>query len=164
MNNNNSVDVSLLTPRMRGLYTLFLQEMDKACLRFRLTSVARDYRTQVALYAQGREAIHIVNAYRLAASMIPLVRVSENVKVTWTLNSLHVIRLDDQELVNNFSRAFDIVLYNSDGRATYDIKVDANQSSGPDYDEAGSIGEFVGLKWGGRFKNPDKPHFQDPYF
>lgn len=158
----NETNITLLTLKMLDLYTQFLKAMDKACLRFRVTSVARDYRTQVALYAQGREPIHIVNFYRLGASLVPLKTVAENIKVTWTLNSLHVIRLDDQNPLNNLSSAFDIVLYDSNGRATYDIKVDANQSSGPDYDEAGAIGESVGLRWGGRFKNPDKPHFQDP--
>ena len=158
----NEKDTALLAPSMQKLYALFLTAMDKAKLRFRVTSVARDYRTQVALYAQGREPIHVVNFYRMAADLSPLIKVSENIKVTWTLNSLHVIRLDDQNPANDFSHAFDIVLYDSTGRATYDIKVDVNQASGPDYDEAGKIGESIGLKWGGRFKNPDKPHFQDP--
>jgi hypothetical protein len=158
----NQTNIVLLTPKMSGFYAQFVKAMDKACLRFRITSVARDYRTQVALYAQGREPIHIVNFYRLGAGLVPLKTVVENVKVTWTLNSLHVIRLDDQNSLNDLSSAFDIVLYDPNGRATYDIKVDVNQSSSPDYDEAGAIGESVGLRWGGRFKNPDKPHFQDP--
>ena len=158
----NEVDICLLTQKMQVLYARFLQEMDRACLRFRITSVARDYKTQMALYVQGREDLHIVNSYRMAAGLSPLIKISENVVVTWTLNSKHVIRLDDQNPMNDYSSAFDIVLYNSKGRAHYDVKVNANNTGGADYDEAGHIGGSVGLCWGGRFRKPDRCHFQEP--
>ena len=158
----NDRDICLLTKVMRALYYDFLNAMDKACLRFRVTSTARDYKVQVALYAQGREPLHNVNAYRMSAGLSPITDAENQHRVTWTLNSLHVIRTDDNDPDNDFARAFDIVLYNGNGRAHYDVKVDANAAGGPDYDEAGRIGESVGLKWGGRFRNPDKPHFQEP--
>ena len=69
-------------------------------------------------------------------------------KVTWTLKSKHIDR-----------KAFDIVIL-KDGRASWDVKVDVNHDQIPDYDEAGKIGELCGLKWGGRFKSPDRPHFE----
>ena len=40
------------------------------------------------------------------------------------------------------------------------LGVDTNQSAGPDYDEAGHLCEGVGGVWGGRWKNPDRPHCQ----
>ena len=61
--------------------------------------------------------------------------------VTWTMKSRH---LDGE--------AFDIVLL-KDGKANWDTK-------DPDWTKAGEIGESVGLKWGGRFKTPDMPHFE----
>jgi len=31
---------------------------------------------------------------------------------------------------------------------------------GPEYDTVGSLGEQLGLVWGGRWPRPDKPHFE----
>lgn len=157
----NLRDICFLTPRMQNFYRSFLREMDAAKLRFRLTSVARDYKTQVALYAQGRQRLEETNLYRHLAGLPPIGEKENSRKITWTLNSKHVIRTDDSDLSNDFSRAFDIVLYHGP-EIHYDIKVDTNGSAGPDYDEAGRIGESVGLRWGGRFRNPDRPHFEDP--
>lgn len=157
----NERDICLLTPKMQKLYAAFLKAMDNANLRFRVTSVARDYTTQVALYAQGREPLYVTNSYRAHAGLSPISEEENSRKITWTLRSKHVIRTDDNDQSNDLSRAFDIVLYNGD-RAHYDVKVDANHSSLPDYDEAGVIGEKVGLVWGGRFKNADRPHFEEP--
>ncbi len=68
--------------------------------------------------------------------------------VTWTTLSKHTDRI-----------AFDICI-NRDGAACWDVKVDVNKDGIPDYEEAGKIGESVGLTWGGRWKTPDRPHFQ----
>jgi len=68
--------------------------------------------------------------------------------VTWTRKSKHIDR-----------KAFDIVVL-KDGRASWDVKVDVDGDHIPDYEEAGAIGESCGLKWGGRFKSPDRPHFE----
>lgn len=70
--------------------------------------------------------------------------------VTWTHNSRHTSR-----------RAFDIAI-TKDGKACWDVKVDVDQDQIPDYQEAGEIGESVGLVWGGRWKKPDYPHFELP--
>ncbi len=69
-------------------------------------------------------------------------------KVTWTTLSQHTSRV-----------AFDIVIAR-DGKPCWDIKVDVNGDHLPDYQQAGEIGESVGLTWGGRWKTPDRPHFQ----
>ncbi|HOL44628.1 MAG TPA: M15 family metallopeptidase [Methanothrix sp.] len=68
--------------------------------------------------------------------------------VTWTRKSKHIE-----------GRAFDIAIL-QDGKPVWDVKVDVNADHIPDYDQAGAIGESVGLKWGGRFKPPDRPHFE----
>lgn len=74
--------------------------------------------------------------------------------VTWTLKSKHCERT-----------AFDIAILR-DGKPTWDTKVSVNNNDIPDYEEAGRIGESLGLTWGGRFKNqkgeprPDYPHFE----
>lgn len=60
-------------------------------------------------------------------------------KVTWTLNSKHTER-----------KAFDIAVI-KDGKISWSLK---------EYDKPGQIGETAGLEWGGRWKTPDRPHFQ----
>ena len=69
-------------------------------------------------------------------------------KVTWTRKSKHIE-----------GRAFDIAILR-DGKPCWDVKADVNGDAVPDYDQAGEIGESVGLRWGGRFKSPDRPHYE----
>ena len=61
--------------------------------------------------------------------------------VTWTLKSKHIE-----------GKAFDICLLKN-GKLNWNV-------SDLDWQKAGLIGESVGLKWGGRFKNKDFPHFE----
>jgi peptidoglycan L-alanyl-D-glutamate endopeptidase CwlK len=69
--------------------------------------------------------------------------------VTWTRNSRHTKR-----------DAFDIAILLS-GKPVWNVKVDVNDDNIPDYQQAGEVGEACGLTWGGRWKQPDYPHFQD---
>ena len=69
-------------------------------------------------------------------------------KVTWTLKSKHIE-----------GKAFDILIIKN-GKAQWDTNIDTNDNEKSDWREAGEIGESVGLKWGGRFKTPDMPHFE----
>lgn len=133
--------------------------MDDAKLPFAVTCTARNVKVQVALYAQGRQTLEEVNTLRKIAGVAPITEEENKKKVTWTLNSKHIIDLDDGNPENDSSRAFDIVLL-KDGKASWDIKVSVNGNDIPDYTEAGMIGESVGLKWGGRFSSPDYPHFE----
>lgn len=70
--------------------------------------------------------------------------------VTWTRNSRHTKRT-----------AFDIAIIR-DGKPTWDVKCDVDKDGISDYQEAGTIGEMVGLTAGAFWKkNPDFPHFQN---
>ena len=71
--------------------------------------------------------------------------------VTWTKKSKHIDGL-----------AFDIAVCTKDMKPHWDLKVDVDADGIPDYEEAGKIGESVGLVWGGRWKTPDYPHFELP--
>ena len=68
--------------------------------------------------------------------------------VTWTHHSRHTKR-----------DAFDVAILKQ-GKPIWDIKVNVNDNDIPDYQEAGEIGESCGLRWGGRWKTPDYPHFE----
>lgn len=69
--------------------------------------------------------------------------------VTWTRRSRHIE-----------GRAFDIALLTEGRMPHWDTKIDINDDQIPDYDQIGPIGESVGLRWGGRFRRPDRPHFE----
>jgi hypothetical protein len=132
--------------------------MYDAGLRYCLTRVACSYKEQVALYSQGRDSLYIVNHYRWLVGLPPI-HDPENRIITWTLKSLHIVDIEDQDPDNDKARAFDFAI-TRDGKPIWDIKVDTNQSAGPDYDEAGHLWEACGGVWGGRWKNPDRPHCQ----
>ncbi len=68
--------------------------------------------------------------------------------VTWTHNSRHTQR-----------DAFDIALL-LQGKPVWKTKIDVDNDHIPDYQEAGEIGESLNLVWGGRWGQPDYPHFQ----
>lgn len=52
---------------------------------------------------------------------------------------------------HEFGRAFDICFLTENGKATW---------AGP-WEQVGEIGERLEMEWGGRWKKPDRPHFQD---
>ena len=158
--------IAMMCPELLEKYNLFKQKMDAIGIHFMLTSVARTVQEQTALYAQGRNPLVTVNKLRVICGLPPIKEL-ENNKVTWTLMSKHIINLDDGIKENNWSRAFDIAIIGADGKTpTWNLKVDVNRDQLADYIQAGPIGESVGLRWGGRFKNakgepnPDFPHFE----
>jgi peptidoglycan L-alanyl-D-glutamate endopeptidase CwlK len=63
--------------------------------------------------------------------------------ITWTLKSKHLV-----------GKAFDACPVRN-GKAWWGAPQDV-------WDKMGEIGESVGLKWGGRWKNKDSPHFEEP--
>ena len=138
-------------------------------LRVFVTSVMRTYLEQIALYAQGRMNLFEVNLARKKAGMAPI-EARFNNKVTWTLNSKHIINLDDNTPENDKSKAVDFGILDKYGKYQGSEKADVNQDNEPDYIQLGALGmkiamEFdYGILWGGdekgRFKGKDKSHFE----
>jgi peptidoglycan LD-endopeptidase CwlK len=155
-----STQISDLTPSMQTKFKAFALAMLQANIPFIPTCTARTVDEQVALYAQGRKLLFDVNSLREIAGLPKITAEQNKHKVTWTLKSNHLIDLDDGNTTNDKSRAFDIAI-TRDGKPVWDVKVDVNKDHILDYEQAGKIGESVGLRWGGRFKTPDMPHFED---
>ena len=153
-----SRSVNDMSVRLFESYAKFDQKMKEKGILYILTCTSRNVLEQMALYVQGRIPLDDVNKFRACAGL-PSITSSENIKVTWTLDSKHVTNKFDVDLNNDDSRAFDIAILKG-GKPVWDLKTNVNENEIPDYDEAGLIGESVGLKWGGRFKNPDRPHFE----
>ena len=129
-----------LTHPVQLKYLDFEAKMMEARIPFMVTSTLRTIREQAALYAQGRTKPGKI--------------------VTWTMNSKHLPRVEDDGTPDEGrSHAFDIAIVR-DGKPVWDTKVDVNEDEIPDYLQAGEIAESVGLKWGGRWKSPDMPHME----
>ncbi|MCL6578006.1 MAG: M15 family metallopeptidase [Candidatus Bathyarchaeota archaeon] len=143
---------------LRDKYLAFDQKMNEAKIPYAITCVARTLVVQMTLFIQGRLGLEHVNKFRKAAELPPIEE-KKNVVVTWTLESKHVVNPLDTNPEKRVSKAFDIVILKGK-EPTWDLKVNVNENEVPDYIEAGQIGETVGLEWGGRWENPDYPHFQ----
>ncbi len=154
-----SRDLSELDPELFELYQKFNLKMGEAGLIHVVTCTSRTILEQMALYTMGRLSVGDVNLFRHAADLYPI-GIEENKKVTWTLSSKHVTNMFDKDLNNDKARAFDFAILNKRGQAVWDLKVNVNENEIPDYEEAGKIGESVGLAWGGRFPSPDPPHLE----
>ena len=159
----SSRNLNDLTPTLKEKVLLLHEKAEKAGLSFIITCTARDTLEHLALYAQGRMPLQFVNMLRAYAGMAPIDEKANERKVTWTLNSRHVVNL----LKGEKAQAFDVALKDKSGRVHWDIKIDVQDDEIPDYEQLGLLGESIGLKWGGRFKNradeprPDRPHFQE---
>lgn len=142
------------------LINQFMDECKTAGHKVIITSVDRDYKEQEALYAQGREPLETVNLLRERAGLPRIIGTENLRKVTWTLNSKHIINLDDERLDNDLSHAFDFGLLDREDRYIGDVKADVTANNIADYLECALIGENLGLKSGRKFKNPDYPHLE----
>ena len=57
------------------------------------------------------------------------------------------------ESLHNYGLAGDLVFKNERMEWTWDVPSDS-------WKQLGAVGEIFGLSWGGRWKNPDYPHFE----
>lgn len=117
-----------LDKKVQPLAMLFATRMAERGVPFMFTSTLRTLEEQEALFQIGRRGV-------------PGER-----PVTWTMKSKHLQGL-----------AFDIAIL-SDGKPTWNVKVDVNKDGISDYVNAGHIGKSCGLFWGGDFG--DLPHFE----
>jgi len=147
-----SRSISDLNEETRNKYLQFAVKMTEAGIPFTITCTARTYSEQVALFAQGRKTLEEVNALRKQVGLWLITAEENRRKVTWTLNSKHIIHNPGEK-----ARAFDIVILKG-GKAEWSLKVDVNENEIPDYEEAAEIGRSVGLKPGADFG--DYPHFE----
>jgi len=158
---NMSRDIRDLTPALQEKEQEFALKTLEAGLSFAITCTLRTKDEHVALYAQHREPLAVVNELRRLAKLLPITKEENSRCVTWTLNSRHFAGKDGKAC------AFDIALLKAN-KPTWDIKCDIDDDDIPDYIEAGAIARSIGLIWGGDFKDkhgdprPDMVHFELP--
>lgn len=166
-----SRDLKKATPFMREFARqLIVVANTQPNLRVIVTDVDRDYKVQMALYAQNRQPLAEVNLLRKIVGLAPITAEKNKKKVTWTMASKHIINLDDTLPTNDLSRAIDFGILDAQGKYQGEAKADINRDNRPDYIQLGELGEQIGgarVKWGGRFKDakgrsaPDFPHFEE---
>lgn len=102
----------------------------------------RDMAVQMAYFSRGRMPnTGDVQAMYKAAGLYPLSPAEAIKKITWTLDSKHIM-----------GKAVDIAP--SKGGVVWWAAPEGA------WTRMGEIGESCGLTWGGRWKNKDNPHFE----
>jgi len=147
-----SKSIDDLRPDARDAARETLKDMLLANLPVIVTSTLRSIHHQVALFAQGRCPLAIVNHLR---SMAGLGNISEKEnKYTVTNCDGVTTRSAHQD-----GRAFDVVLVKN-GKAQWNVKQNVEA-----YRKIGEIVEAKGWTWGGRFKpiDPDTGIGFDPF-
>ena len=107
-----------------------------------VSETRRELAVQMAYYARGRMHYHgDIQAMYKAAKLWPISAEETKQAITWTLDSKHI-----QGLAVDFVPVL---------AGAYWWKAPAAV-----WLRMGEIGEAHGLKWGGRWKNQDCPHFE----
>lgn len=128
----------------RGKAILFLERCAEQGNPVLVTCTLRSLKEQAALYAQGREEISKVNAFRAFAGMPAIRGFSENRIVT---------NAKPGDSLHNYGLAFDVVPLEA-GKPIWD-------SGHPVWQLIGKIGKECGLEWAGDWKKfKEFPHFQ----
>jgi len=157
-----SRDVKRATPFMQWFIPeLINQVWGVLGIKIFVIDIDRDYKVQVAYYAQGRQPVDEVNILRRHVGLPPITSVQNKKKITWTMASKHICNLDDSDPNNDLSRAVDIGVMDDNKRYRGEGDADVNKDGAHDYEQIGKIGERIGqgrIKWGGRFG--DEPHFE----
>ena len=106
----------------------------------------RSQAVQEAYYAQGRETLVSVNEKRVKAGLYLLRNDKQNYKITWTMNSKHLIGV-----------AMDILPLTADGNPTWDLAHYRQQ-----FETIRNCGREAGLECGADWEadKQDWPHYE----
>lgn len=129
-----SLKVTGLHPKLADAVSQLLNEAKARGLSVGLHSGLRGEEEQTRLYWKGRKVVNPDGA----SAANPMGRIVTNAIGPFGFHCLGL--------------AADVVFKDSKGVWTWDDKLP--------WEELGKIGEIFGLSWGGRWKNPDRPHFE----
>lgn len=127
--------INQLHPAIRDKAIQMLIKAEKMGIKLRVTETVRDYWRQAELYNQPTDGKDNDGDGKID---------EPDEKVT---------NAKPGQSYHNFALAFDVVPIDKDGKAIWD-------ATDPVWKKVGSLGESLGLEWGGRWKFLDLPHFQ----
>ncbi len=144
-----------LQPEVRELALIFVSALNEAEIAYVVTSTLRTVDEQIALYAQGRAPLDIVNLLRHKADMHPIAA-GEN---TYTVTKCDGVAKQSN---HQGGRALDVVPMVGH-RPTWDYAKNATE-----FKVIGAIGKSVGFRWGGEWPPLDEvtglgcdpPHYE----
>lgn len=154
-----SRDINLLHAKLKAKIQPFIDGCKAKGIDVIITCTSRDFKEQVALFAQGRQPLAETNRLRKMAGMVGITEQQNKARVTWTLASRHIINLDDDITSNNLSTAFDYAVMKN-GKAIWDVKASLDGDDIPDYLECANVAKELGLEAGAFWKKSDFPHVQ----
>jgi hypothetical protein len=137
-----------LTPRMQQRILLFEAQLEQEGLHFHRSCTLRTHEEQSALWMRGRYPLNVVNAAYESVGLAPITDAENERPVTWVRISIH----EPGEAVDYYQEV--------KGKASYDIKVDADFDNIPDWVEFTRIAGMCGLDAGGNWDKRDWPHVQ----
>ena len=137
-----------LTPRMQTRIRLFEAQLKAHGLNFKRSCTLRSREEQSALWMRGRYDLTIVNAAYETVGIAPITEEENKRPVTWVKKSIH----ETGEAVDYYQEV--------KGRASYDLKVDANFDMIPDWETFVRLAGMCGLEAGGSWDKKDWPHVQ----
>lgn len=152
-------ELGFLRDDIREKVPLFIEGCKNAGHVVIITSTNRDFKEQVALYAQGRQPLVETNRLRKLAKLSPITEEQNKKRVTWTLASRHIVNLDDADITNDKCTAFDFAIVKN-GKAIWDVKADVDADGVSDYLECANVAKGLGLESGAFWKKADYPHVQ----
>lgn len=152
-------DLGFLRDDIRTKVPLFIEGCKAVGHTVIITSTNRDFKEQVALYAQGRQPLAETNRLRKLAKLPPITEEQNKKRVTWTLASRHIVNLDDADTSNDKCTAFDFAIVKN-GKAIWDVKADIDSDGVADYLECAKVAQSLGLESGAFWKKADYPHVQ----
>jgi len=154
-----SRDINKLHPKLKNKVQPFIEGCKARGIDVIITCTGRDFKEQVALYAQGRQPLNEVNRLRKIVGWAGLTEAQNKKRVTWTLASRHIINLDDNDRKNDKATAFDFAIVKN-GKAVWDVKADIDTDGVADYLECAKVAQSLGLESGAFWKKADFPHVQ----
>ena len=143
-----STKLTDLAPDVQGKAQLATEQLTAAGIPFAVTSTLRTEAEQMALFAQGRDALPAVNLLRSQAGMPPIGAAD---------NSYTVTNADGVKYKSNHQggRALDVVPVNSAGNPVWPDHKD------PRWEQIASVMKANGFQWGGDWPRfPDFPHYE----
>jgi len=154
-----SRDINKLHPKLKNKVQPFIEGCKARGIDVIITCTGREFKEQVALYAQGRQPLNEVNRLRKIVGWAGLTEAQNKKRVTWTLASRHIINLDDNDRKNDKATAFDFAIVKN-GKAVWDVKADIDTDGVADYLECAKVAQSLGLESGAFWKKADFPHVQ----
>lgn len=153
-------DINNLVPEAIVPCEKWIDDCRERGLKVAITGVRRRLIEQVAFFAQGRQSYSEICKLREQAGLWRIEQAEAKKIITWTFMSRHIPEFCFPRDSMHFGKvlAIDFALRDVDNKLHWSGKIDANESGGPDYKEAGLLAEEYGFKWGGRFG--DNPHIE----